>query len=205
MQVQSVLPGTLFVDSLAFSQGGTLEQAKALSSAGAKGVYLYGGVAGSAQVEAAFGANLGVMLVTLANAFNGQSAVAQRMALGLPSGSTVQLDVEGVELLSTNLAIVTAEINAWCEALVGAGDDPGGYIGVPQPFTSAELWNLAFKGYWRGQGRIVDRNNALSEPSGCGWWAYQAYPSQVIAGLEVDWDMITTDYLGRTPSWVVNS
>jgi hypothetical protein len=199
-------PGALLVDSLQFSQSGTAEQAKAIRAI-ARGVYIYLGVATAEIVQIALDADLAVIPCTTANAFDGEHALRELAACGFCSGLTVQLDIEGASTLTVPLEQLTSEINGWAGTIKSGSFLPAGYIGTPQPFTSEELYALAVAGYWRGQGRIVDRFSSnekptLAEPR-CGWWAYQAWPSQEIGGVLVDFDMITADYEERVPVWGV--
>jgi hypothetical protein len=198
MKPSPVPVGARLIDSLQFSQSGNLAQAQALKAAGGDAVFLYAGVAGPAQVSAALEADLGVLPVTLADAWTA-SIVAELQALGICPGVSVHLDIEGTSTLNLALPILTTTVNDWCAKVKAAGFIPAGYFGVPQPFTSDEMYDLAFEGYWRGQGSIRDRNNALAEPTGCGWWCYQAYPSQTVGGVLVDYNMVTADFKNRVP------
>lgn len=189
--------GARIIDSLPFSQGGTAAQAAALKAAGVDGIALYLGVANRARVDACLAAGLLVMGVTLAGAYDGKLAAAQAKAWGLPPGVSLFLDLEGKGTL-TDPGLVQ-RINAWANDVAAAGYLPGLYVGVPQPLTSDELYRLRVVRYWRGQGSIRDRSNALAEPSGCGWCMTQMWPSQTVAGVLVDWNMVGADYKSRTP------
>ncbi len=128
--------------------------------------------------------------------------LAQLAALGLPPGTTVFLDLEGLKAFKTDPAVLIEKINAWADAVAKAGFVPGLYVGVPQPLTSQELYALRVQRYWRGQGSVRDRFNALAEPSGCGWCMTQMYPSITRGNTWVDCNMVGQDYRGRVPSWV---
>ncbi len=194
--------GARGADSLAFSENGTLAQAQALRGAGFDFFAGYLGAMTAARVQAVLGAGMAFMPVTFGGAFDGAAAALQCKALGLSAGCTVWLDVEGQTIWAMKPTDLIAKINAWADAVGAAGFMPGLYVGVPQPLTSAELWNLHVKRYWRGQGRVVDRTGALSEPQGCGWCMAQAYPSVARGGVLVDVDFIGQDYLQRVPNWV---
>lgn len=71
---------------------------------------------------------------------------------------------------------------------------------MPQPLTSEELYSLKHVRYWRGQGQVRDRHNALAAPA-CGWCMTQEYPSKMRGGISVDDDTIGPDKLGRLPVW----
>ncbi len=202
MRVEPVPAGARLVDSLPFSQSGTVEQARALRANGVDGLVGYLGVINAARVAAVVSAGLGFMGVTLAGHYDGAAAVAQCKALGLPAGKTAWLDVEGQAAFATPPSELIAKINAWADIVAAAGYMPGLYVGVPQPLTSDELFKLHVVRYWRGQGSVRDRFNGLAEP-GCGWCVTQMYPSHVRAGVLVDVDAVGQDYRGRVPSWVV--
>src|SRR5205085_2786401 len=127
----------------------------------------YLGVINAARVKYILDAGMAFMPVTLAGEYNDGPAdeIGQIKALGLPPGCTVWLDLEGMAAFKTKPAELIAKINAWADAITAAGYMPGLYVGVPQPLTSDELWSLRVKRYWRGQGSIRDRSNALAEPT----------------------------------------
>jgi hypothetical protein len=103
-----------------------------------------------------------------------------------------------------NPAGLSGLINAWADAVSGAGWMPGLYVGAPQPLSSDELFALRVVRYWHGQGRCVDRSGLLAEPT-CGWVMSQMYPSAVRGGVLVDVNVIGQDYRGRLPSWMASS
>lgn len=191
--------GAICVDSLPFSQGGTLEQAQALRAEGIECVFGYLGVINAERVGYALQAGMAFLPVTLADRWDGNEAVRELQALGVPAGVHVYLDFEGPGTLS--MADPSAVIGAWAAPVKAAGYVPALYVGVPQPLTSDELWQLPVHSYWKGQGSVRDRTNALAEPLRCGWACIQAYPSVMRGGVLVDVDMITEDFLGRVPVW----
>ncbi len=197
MRAETVPVGSRLVDSLPYSQGGTLAPAQALRAAGFEGLIGYLGVMSPDRLGYVLTSGLGFLPVTLAGHCDGAAAVASCRALGLPLGVTVHLDLEGAGLTAPD---TIARVNAWGDAVSGAGYNPALYVGVPQPLTSLELWELHVKGYWRGQGSIRDRANELAEPR-CGWWAHQYWPSVTRGGVLVDVDCVGQDYHGRSPVW----
>ncbi len=204
MKIISAPVGKIIVDSLPFSQAGTLTQAKGFKVEGVVGVALYLGVASNTRLKAVLDAGLGAWGVTLAGQYGGAASVSQAQAIGFPKGSTLFLDVEGLTAFHTNPPDLIAKIQTWASAVVAAGYKAGIYVGSPQPLTSDELWKLAgITAYWRGQGSMRDRSNNLAEPTKCGWCVTQAFPSQTIAGTLVDANMVGQDYLGRVPTLVV--
>jgi hypothetical protein len=198
--------GACVVDSLPYSQSGTAAQARALKVDGVSALVGYLGVIDAIRVNNVLGAGLAFIPVTLAGEYeDGPSdEIGQLRALGIPSGATVFLDLEGLKAFRSDPVALAAKINAWADAVSGAGYVAGLYVGVPQPFTSDELWKLRVQRYWRGQGSVRDRNNALAEPSGCGWCMTQMYPSHTRGGVWVDSNMVGQDYKGRVPTWVVS-
>jgi hypothetical protein len=77
--------GSVVIDSLPFSQGGTLANAQALKAAGVDAVALYIGAANAQRVQDCLAAGLGVFAVTfgsLAALGDGPGAVATAKAWG---------------------------------------------------------------------------------------------------------------------------
>jgi hypothetical protein len=203
IQVMSV--GQVVVDSLQFSQSGTSVGAKALKDSGVDAVALYLGVAKPSTVAAVLSEGMGVLAVTLAGEYNdgSQDELDALHLLGLPPGSTVFLDMEGLAAFKTDPAQLIAKVQAWAAPLSAAGYVAGLYAGVPQPLTSDELYNLkGITRYWKGQGSQRDRNNNLAEPTGCGWCLTQMWPSHTRGNYLVDSNMVGQDYKGRTPTMV---
>ncbi len=204
MNVTASRVGAVVVDSLQFSQGGTLAQAQALRSAGVDAVALYLGVARKTQLQAVLDAGMGALFVTLASEYldGANDEIAQLRVIGAPKGSTVFADMEGLQAHQTAAAL-SPILNTWSKGIVGEGHLAGLYVGSPQGLTSGELWRLPnFTRYWKGQGSTRDRNGDLAEPDGCGWCLTQMYPSVTAGGILVDYNMVGQDYRGRVPSLV---
>ncbi len=199
--------GAVVIDSLPFSQGGTAAQAGGLAAAGVHCVAGYLGAMTAARLAVILAAGMAFLPVTFAGAYADGPAneVGQLQALGIPPGASVFLDVEGLNAFHTDPNDLAVAINAWADGIADAGYVPMLYVGVPQPFTSGQLYALRVRGYWRGQGSIRDHANALVEP-GCGWLMTQMFPSRNIGepATWVDMNMIGADYKGRVPSWVVD-
>lgn len=191
-------------DSLPFSQGGTPQLACALAASGVDAFAGYLGAVTPAILDAVLGSGMGFIPVTFAGAYNGgpQFTLDQLKLLGIPSGATVFLDMEGVAAFHTDPATLIGKVNAWADSVVTAGYLAGLYCGVPQPLTSDELWKLRVSRYWKGQGSLRDRFNGLAEPTGCGFCMTQMFPSVLRAGVLVDCSMVGQDYKGRTPTMV---
>jgi hypothetical protein len=201
------LQGSVVVDSLPFSQSGTAEHARALRAAGVHALAGYLGAMTPGRLADILAAGLSFIPVTFAGAYaNGPAdEVGQLHALGIPAGTSVFLDLEGMSAFKADPSALISAINTWADGIAAAGFIPCLYVGVPQPLTSDELWGLRVRGYWRGQGSIRDRKNALAEPTGCGWMMTQVFPSRNVGdpAVWVDLNMVGADYKGRTPSWVV--
>ncbi len=205
MRNEQAKVGAVVVDSLPFSQSGTAAQARALKASGVDALAGYLGAIDPIRLNNVLGAGLGFLPVTFAGEYldGPNDEIGQLKALGIPGGVTVFLDLEGLKAFQADPVKLAAQIDTWAMAIAAAGYIPGLYVGVPQPFTSQELWSLKVQRYWRGQGSVRDRNNALAEPSGCGWCMTQMFPSYTRGGVWVDSNMVGHDYRGRTPSWAV--
>ena len=228
MRIVQAQIGAVVVDSLPFSQTGTIAQARSLKANGVAAVAVYLGVASAARVGYVLEAGMGCFAVTLAGEYDDGATdeVSQLKALGFPAGKHVVLDMEGLAAFKTDPPLLIGKVNAWADHIRVAGYKPALYVGNPQPLTSLELWQLRVELYWRGQGRtvdrfnklaepggwkatkpgpIVDRNLELAEPWGCGWAIDQKYPSRHLGAPAtwVDMNMVGQDYKGRVPSWAV--
>ena len=203
MKTALVPTGSRLVDSLPFSQQGTAAQAAALKAAGVDGLIGYLGAMNAERLRYVLDAGLGFMPVTFAGAYNNgpQDEILQLRALGIPAGTTVWLDMEGRGTL-TDVDGLKGKINAWAGAIKAMGYEPGLYCGVPQPFTSAELYALAVVRYWESGSDVRDRNNALAKPN-CGYCLRQFLPQGFHAGVFVDFNMVGQDFKGRLPTWCV--
>lgn len=164
----------------------------------------YLGAMSAARLSYILDAGMAFMPVTFGGEYEDGplDEVAQLRALGIPSGVSTWLDVEGLKAFKTDPAKLAKSINDWCVPIVQGGWMPCGYFGNPQPFTSAQLHALQVVRYWKGQGRCVDKTNALAEPIN-GWVLDQKWPSVYRGGVLVDMNMVGQDYRGRLPKWLV--
>lgn len=233
MKLAPIPVGARIVDSLPFSRGGTDLLARALHLAEVDGVALYLGAATPVQCHAAVAAGLGVFGVTFGGAYDGAVSVRQAKVLGLPPGTPIFLDLEAevvgpahaamavehaplrgmhramiLRALHVNASIddLKKKVVDWTVPVSAAGFMPCLYVGVPQPFTSSELWHLPVVRYWKGQGLARDRFGNAVEPDHCGWSLTQEWPSQMCGGVLVDHNMAGHDYAngGRGLSWAVS-
>ena len=76
---------------------------------------------------------------------DGQNAVANAQACGLPAGVTIWCDSEGQ---AGGAAETTAYVNAWAQALRNGGYDPGLYVGSGTPLDGQQLYALSVDRYW---------------------------------------------------------
>jgi hypothetical protein len=152
-------------------------------------------------------AGLGVMAVQFARVADwnsvtgradGEAAARGAIAAGLPPETTVWCDMEGA---IPNAELAIAYGNGWYDGATSGGiADPGVYVGagLAPPLTEAELFHsLPFRRYWRSFSAV---NNVQTR----GYQMLQLFPGdQSIAGVEVDLDVLQTDYLGSRPVWAV--
>jgi hypothetical protein len=201
MRVMPCKVGARGFDSLQFSRSESATGPTTMLLSGLSFFVGYLGICSPKTVTAAVEAGLGFMPVTLADEYDTPEAV---LALGLPPGVTVWLDLEGLSAFHADSKTLEAKINAWADAMTQAGYQPGLYVGSPQPFTSDELFALHTVRYWKGQGSTRDRFGDLAEPR-CGWCMHQAFPQTVWEnkGVLVDIDLVEQDYFKRLPSMAV--
>jgi hypothetical protein len=159
-----------------------------------------------AEVAAVLGAGLALMAVqhvrepgwlpSLAQgASDGSHAAGNAVAAGMPAGATVWLDLEGVSTAAP-ADVVIAYCNAWNSAVAQDGYDTGLYVGAMQPLDENQLFSLNVQRYWRSQSLVPNVARR-------GYCMYQAYPSQTLAGISVDFNMVSEDALGGLPRWAI--
>jgi hypothetical protein len=129
---------------------------------------------------------------------DGEAAARNALAAGLPPETTLWCDMEGA-IPGVDVAIAYA--NAWYDGATSVGmNNPGVYVGagLAPPLSDAELFHaLPFQRYWRSF-------SAVSNVQARGYQMLQLYPGdQVIAGVQVDLDVVQSDYLGSRPCWAV--
>ncbi len=109
MRSERAFVGARGVDSYPFSAGGSAQQALALKKSGIDFFVGYPGVMTKPRLNAVLDAGLAFMPVTLAAKYDGAAAVAQCKVLGLPSGVTGWLDLEGKALFETDRLLARAD------------------------------------------------------------------------------------------------
>ena len=210
MKTEQAFVGARGVDSLPFSQGGTMTQAQALKASGVDFFVGYLGAMNPARIAILLSAGLAFMPVTFAGEYfdGADDELSQLKALGLPPGCTVWLDLEGDKSYKWPTNDLIRLINDWAVKIIAAGYQPGLYVGSPQPLTGEELAALQVVRYWKAPSRVVDRNGrAWDSPGSIGFCMFQMWPqgNWKDTGVFVDVNIIGQDFRGRVPNWVVAS
>jgi hypothetical protein len=160
------------------------------------------------QAEATniLGAGLGLMVVqhcdrqgwsptaALGNAY-GLAAAENATSVGLPSGVTIWLDLEG-PLASTPAENVIAFVNAWAGQVSTPGYNyvPGLYVGFQDILTSDQLyWRLRLKSYWSSASTVPDVAQR-------GYCMIQSLAPSPVDGISIDRDVVQYDNFGGLPS-----
>ena len=87
------------------------------------------------------------------------------------------------------------ECNAWYEAVLDAGFDPGIYIGPNSGLGGASLYHdLRFASYWRSASKVPEVERR-------GWQLTQSRSTKA-HGVFVDFDVCSVDHLGGRPTWL---
>ena len=176
--------------------------ASALKAEGMKYAIRYLGSVTAAELQAILDAGLFFMPVTFSRApgwtptasmgtSDGQGDVAHLKGIGILTGCTVWIDLEGVNP-ATPADVVAAWVSARAAVISAAGFDVGIYVGSDAILNSAQLYALpTVNRYWRS---LSDAPTPT-----CGWSMMQCYPTTTVAGVEVDVDCIQQDWQGRLP------
>ena len=223
--VENVPPGSRVIDSYPFSVGGTSIQAAALKADAVDGVVGYLGAMNKARLEYVLGAGMGFMPVTTAGEYKDGPGdeLAQLRTLGILPGTTVWLDLEGLDAWNTPAPELIRLINEWGGPIANQGFIAGLYVGAPQPLTGEQLQALRFiTRYWLGQGRCVSRPDP-NEKCKCavcqsprdaypkrGWcmrqdWHGDAVKKGIVwrrSGVLVDTNGVQVDHFGCLPTWM---
>lgn len=188
-----------FVDCITVLTGAS---AFALKAAGIDGVFRYLGSLSVEERDAILGAGLELGLVTYSRApgwvptpgmgqADGELDLKHLAAAGIPEGPTLCTDLEG--------CAGTAEqaedwVNHRSDVQQGAGMIPGLYVGSFQPLGATALYTLPLiRAYWRSC------SEGVPEP-GIGWCIIQLNPpNQIVAGIQVDYNIVQADHKGRVP------
>jgi hypothetical protein len=179
--------------------------AMALKAAGIDGVYRYLGSLATPERDAILGAGLQLGVVTYSRDPNwvptpgmgttdGQGDLAHLQAAGIPDGVTPYIDLEGCAGTAEQ---ATQWLEERCDVLENFSASLGLYVGSFQPLGATQLYALPrITSYWRSL------SQGVPEPW-CGWGVVQLRNVNgapvVIAGVEVDLDVVQADYKGRFP------
>jgi hypothetical protein len=131
----------------------------------------------------------------------GTVAVHECQALDVPDGVTVWCDLEGVAP-GTHPSDVIDFCNNWHQMVLGAGYEPGLYVGYGAGLNSHELYShLRFEHYWSAYNLDADKSPAIR---GVQMRQSVAKATDFIPGFtsqNMDVDIVTADALGGTPTW----
>lgn len=121
----------------------------------------------------------------------GAMAVRQAVAIGVPLGCHILIDLESVSGDGCG-----DHVNAFETALESGGYAGMLYVGVPQPLTAQQLQSLRVQRYMRACSK------GIPEPART-WCVMQLTPGDVsdANGARVDWLVVEQDAHGQTPTW----
>lgn len=126
---------------------------------------------------------------------DGMAAVTTARAAGVAPGATIFYDLEGPALAAGLQSILDYD-SEHTTLVKSAGYVPGGYFGYGVPLTADQMWHLGVERYWRAGG------SAPPDPTGCGYGMRQLLPfDQPLCGIQVDFDIVRVDGLGRLPGF----
>lgn len=165
----------------------------------------------SDELHAILDASLALMLVSYGGHFplglphraveHADTMLTKLDALGIPQGSTLWYDLEGIEH-ERSAADIIDPLNAWADHVAQHGHVPGLYVGAQPRLTSMQLQKLHFVRYWKGLSRLIDPDGHITEPA-VGWCCYQLFPTVHRNGVDIDVDVVQHDFRGRLPTWIV--
>ena len=154
-------------------------------------------------------AGLGVMLVQhVANpgwlptaalgAAYGATAASEAASAGMPRGTTLWCDLEGVNGRASSGDVIQF-CNQWHDAVQAAGYLPGLYVGDACGLSSAQLHkNLRFRAYWSAYNLNRDNYPAVR---GVQMRQLVAHAGDRFDGCpDIDADVIHADAMGDTPT-----
>lgn len=131
-------------------------------------------------------------------AIDGKNIVDAAKWAGLLPGTSLFCDVEGVapDCSSTDVIVY---VNAWHDAVLAGGYEPGLYVGAGSILSASQLYHaVKVTRYWRSGSHV-------NEPDVRGYCLIQQAPLDVmLEGVKVDHDVVQADKLGGLPSWTVD-
>jgi hypothetical protein len=128
----------------------------------------------------------------------GGTAATEAKRLGLPLGVTLWCDLEGVRE-GTPAAEVIAYGNAWYDAVLAGGYEPGLYVGDHCGLSAHDLYyRLKFQAYWSSYNLNDDE---LPIVRGVQMRQWRVRVPQRVDGIEFAWDgdTVGVDALGGRP------
>jgi hypothetical protein len=122
----------------------------------------------------------------------GETAASEAAIVGLPPGSMIACDLEGVTP-GTDSQVVADYARAWHRAVSGAGFLPELYVGWHCGLTPAQLYDLPFARYWGAYNLDSDQEPAVR---GICMKQHEATLADGNIGLPYDTDVTRTDAKG---------
>lgn len=124
-------------------------------------------------------------------AADGAFAVAKAQDLALPPVTTIWLDLE-----TWIGGDPVAWVNAAAGAIQAASFEAGLYVGYNDaPLSPLALYHLAVTRYWKSCSRVPT-------PATRGFCMIQSDPNVLVAGVQVDRNVVQADALGCVPTFV---
>lgn len=130
---------------------------------------------------------------------SGANAVKHAQQIGLPSGVSVWLDLEGVKAGVSAQAVIDY-CNAWFGQVGQAGYTTGIYVGASCRLTGDDLyWRLRTRHYWKSGSKVPDIPHR-------GYQMIQRIiKKDVVAGVAIDRNVTQTDAFGDAVQWLMRS
>lgn len=132
--------------------------------------------------------NLGWRPVDHSGGVDAVAAVSHARLAGYPDGAHLYLDLEGI---NGTVAQTTSYCNDWSGRVEDEGYSAGLYVGYQVPLTAGELYALPHvSSYWSDAGprAVATRGFALKQGL-----------QHVLAGVQIDEDVMAPDLLGELP------
>jgi hypothetical protein len=125
-------------------------------------------------------------------AVDGRTAVQHAAAAGVGEGTCLWCDLEGV---GGSSQATIAHANAWTEAVLGGGYDPGVYVGAGVPLTGQQWFEaLKVRRYWKSLSQVP-------EVATRGYQMIQRAGGPPVGGVSIDRNRIQVDHKGDLPRW----
>jgi hypothetical protein len=130
---------------------------------------------------------------------HGQEIVANAQIIGLPKGTNIWLDLEGIAS-KTSAANVIDYCNVWDQVVAGAGFITGLYVGANVILSGEQLYeNLELSYYWKSGSKVPEIPTR-------GFCMVQTIaPQYKLHGIAYDRNVIQEDGTGQTPWWAISA